>query len=220
MPLLYNLDSLFWRICEKIYTIPTPPKRVRPKDKPMQVICVGLPRSATESLQQALLILGYDHTYHGWDVVFEQPCYAVQWVNLAKKKWNGTSDGDCHISAAEFDEIIGHSVAVTDMAASCFAAEMIEAYPHAKVILNTRTDLEKWHQSVCQTILGIQVNWTFWLLAFFNSELFWNMYCADVWMWPGLFRFPHGSLEVGIRKNGKWIYRGMNKIDFGYKILT
>jgi len=30
----------------------------------MQVLCVGLPRSGTESLQQALLTLGYDYTYH------------------------------------------------------------------------------------------------------------------------------------------------------------
>jgi hypothetical protein len=30
----------------------------------MQVICVGLPRSGTESLQKALLTLGYDYTYH------------------------------------------------------------------------------------------------------------------------------------------------------------
>ena len=41
-----------------------PPSRIRDPSKPMQVICPGFPRSATESLQIALLKLGYNHTYH------------------------------------------------------------------------------------------------------------------------------------------------------------
>lgn len=52
----------------------------------MEVLCVGLPRSGTESLQHALLTLGYDHTYHGWDIIYEQPNYAQQWVKLCRKK--------------------------------------------------------------------------------------------------------------------------------------
>lgn len=45
-----------------VYHEPEPPPRVR--EKPMEVLCVGFPRSATESLQVALLKLGYDYTYH------------------------------------------------------------------------------------------------------------------------------------------------------------
>ena len=48
--------------------------------------CVGLARSGTESLQHALLTLGYDHTYHGWDIIYEQPSYAQQWVKLCRKE--------------------------------------------------------------------------------------------------------------------------------------
>ena len=61
------------------------------------------------------------------------------WVKLARKTWYDDNDGDCHISAAEFDELLGHSVAVTDAASSVFAAEMIKAYPEAKV-----SDLSLW----------------------------------------------------------------------------
>lgn len=121
-----HLNSLIWHILETyVYRQPQPP-----------------PQSATESLQQALIMLGYDHTYHGWDILFEEPRYIRGWVRLARKKWfdPGSPDGDCHISAAEFDELLGHCVAVTDAAASCFAAQMIEAYPDAKVILNVRRD--------------------------------------------------------------------------------
>ncbi len=57
------MNSYFWLFLERyVYFMPEPPPRVR--TKPMQVLCVGPPRSATESLQQALLTLGYDHTYH------------------------------------------------------------------------------------------------------------------------------------------------------------
>jgi hypothetical protein len=61
-----SLDSPVWRFFEAAYGYfaPDPPPRTREPGKPMQVLCVGLPRSGTESLQQALLILGYDHTYH------------------------------------------------------------------------------------------------------------------------------------------------------------
>ena len=45
-----------------VYHEAEPPPRVR--EKPMEVLCVGFPRSATESLQVALLKLGYDYTYH------------------------------------------------------------------------------------------------------------------------------------------------------------
>lgn len=52
----------------------------------MEVLCVGMPRTGTESLQKALLTLGYDYTYHGWDVIFEEPNYSEQWARLARKK--------------------------------------------------------------------------------------------------------------------------------------
>lgn len=56
-----SLDSWWWHFLENyVYQIPKPPPRQR--TKPMEVICVGLPRSGTESLQQALMLLGYDHT--------------------------------------------------------------------------------------------------------------------------------------------------------------
>lgn len=80
-----SLNSWWWRFLENyVYAVPEPPPRTR--TKPMEVLCVGLPRSATESLQTALLKLGYDHTYHGWDIVYETPNYSSKWVRLCRKK--------------------------------------------------------------------------------------------------------------------------------------
>ncbi|KAI1104090.1 hypothetical protein F4804DRAFT_308213 [Jackrogersella minutella] len=76
-----NLNGWFCYVLEWAYSLPEPPKRER--TKPMQVLCVGLPRSGTESLQHALLKLGYDHTLHGWDIALENPRYCEQYVRLS-----------------------------------------------------------------------------------------------------------------------------------------
>ncbi|RYP42518.1 hypothetical protein DL767_000206 [Monosporascus sp. MG133] len=138
-----NLNTWFCHLLEYAYSLPDPPPRKR--TKPMEVLCVGMPRSGTESLQRALLRLGYDHTLHGWDIVFEDPNYCQQWVRLCRKKWFGPLDGETKITAADFDALLGHAVAVTDTAGSVFAAELIDAYPDAKVILNYRKDLEHYN---------------------------------------------------------------------------
>ena len=208
-----SLTSSFWLFLENyVYYLPPPTPRTRPKDKPMQVICVGPPRSATESLQHALLKLGYDHTYHGWDIMFEQPHNMHGWSALARRKFLGSPDGDCNITAADFDAILGHAVAVCDAPASVFAAEMIQAYPDAKVILNTNPDLDRWHASAMKNIVGVNCNWLFWFMSWTSKDLFWVWHTAERLLWPGLFRCMDipglpGNLSVGIGRNGKWIYR-------------
>lgn len=221
-----SLDHWWWRFLENhVYRIPPPPKRKRMK--PMQVLCVGPPRSATESLQQALLALGYDHTYHGWDIVYDDPPIpATGWVKLARKKWYGGSgssspkrkggkeiddpslEGDCQITAEEFDELLGHCVAVTDAAASCFAAEMIRAYPEAKVVLNVRRDLDSWHKSAVKTLVHVNESWSFWVSSLLDREAFWAWHVYERFLWALFFRAPDGDMARAIRRNGKWVYRG------------
>ena len=205
LPIL-SMDHPWWHFIEWVYRVPEPPPRKR--TKPMEVICVGPPRSGTESLQQALLTLGYDYTYHGWDIVYDEQCYSPGWVKLARKKWYGSLDGEAKITAEEFDALLGHSVAVTDAAASCFAAEMIAAYPNAKVILNTRPDMEAWHRSAENSLIHSNESWGFWIASIFNRECFWAWHVYHRFFWPLLFRSPDGDMATAIRRNGKWIYRG------------
>lgn len=75
----------------------------------MEVVSAGLPRSGIESLQYALRRLGYDYTYHGWDILFEHPYYAQEWSKLARKKFfhDTAGNGDCDISGEEFDNLLG-----------------------------------------------------------------------------------------------------------------
>lgn len=202
-----SMDTWWWWFLEHyVYALPEPPPRRR--TKPMEVICVGFPRSATESLQQALLALGYDHTYHGWDIVFDSPTYSPGWVRLCRKKWFGDETGDVSISASEFDALLGHSVAVTDAAASVFASEMIAAYPHAKVVLNIRRDLDAWHDSCIKTLVHANESWGFWIAHLLNREAFWAWQVYERFLWPLLFRAPDGNMKRAILRNGKWVYRG------------
>ncbi|QSS65958.1 hypothetical protein I7I51_06809 [Histoplasma capsulatum] len=223
-----GMNNLFWRFCEWFYSFPEPPPRVR--TKPMEVLCVGYPRSGTESLQHALLMLGYDYTYHvrpyqicyipifsagpevitsGWDILFEKPSNVQAWVRLARKKWhNPHGGGDCTITTAEFDALLGHSVAVTDAPASCFAAEIIAAYPDAKVILNVRSDLDKWHASAVKNLChAVDNNWLLWMFSWFSGELWWGMHVYQRFLLMRLFRCSDSSLHSGLGNCGKWINR-------------
>ncbi|TDZ58288.1 hypothetical protein CTRI78_v005565 [Colletotrichum trifolii] len=202
-----SMNAWYWRCLEKFYALPPYPPRKR--TQPMQVLCVGPPRSGTESLQQALLLLGYDHTYHGWDIVYEEPPIpAPGWVRLARKKWFGErTDGEVEISRAEFDELVGHCTAVTDAAASCFAAEMVRAYPEAKVVLNVRRDLDRWHESAVKTLVHVNNSWSFWVASWLDREAFWAWHVYERWLWAVFFRAPDGDMAGAIKRNGRWIYR-------------
>lgn len=202
------LTSAWWRFLENyVYNAPEPPPRTRTKS--LKVICVGPPRSATESLQAGLIRLGYDYTYHGWDIVFEKPNRARSWARLARRKWLGEAPG-LPITAAEFDEIIGHAEAVVDAAGSCFAAEMIAAYPDAKVILNTRKDMDAWMRSMDGSVLAVNRSTLVYFLTWLDSSLFWVWNAWERLLWPGLFRCfdsREGFVDATLAR-GKWVYQG------------
>ncbi|ROV89109.1 hypothetical protein VMCG_09865 [Cytospora schulzeri] len=204
-----TVNNWFVRFLEDyVYSMPAPPPRKR--TKPMEVLCVGMPRSGTESLQHALLKLGmlqYDHTFHGWDIIYEEPNYCEQWTKLCRKKWFGPLDGNTTFTAADFDPLLGHSVAVTDAAASVFAAELIAAYPEAKVVLNYRKDLDAWHHSATTTLMRSNGLWIIFLMSCLSRECFWAWHLYVRFMWPGLFRALDGNIQTGMARNGKWVYR-------------
>lgn len=104
-------------------------------------------------------------------ILFEQPHRMRAWFRLAEKKWYGTEDGESNITAQDFDALLGHSVAVTDAAASVFAAELIEAYPEAKVILNTRRNLDAWHRSAIDNLAGaVNDSWTVYMSCWLTGR--------------------------------------------------
>ena len=139
--------------------------------------------------------------------MFEHPHRMQAWCRLAKKKWMGADDGESNITREDFDALLGHSVAVTDAAASVFAAEMIAAYPEAKVVLNRRPDLDAWHQSAITNVAGIAKSWHVYLTSWCTSYGYWAWSVWERYLWRLLFRAEDGNVAHAIRRNGKWIYR-------------
>jgi hypothetical protein len=147
------------------------PRRTR--TQPMQVIAVGISRSATESLQQALHTLGIKHVWHGYDSILPPYCLE-EWYKLVVKKWrsppseSSMADG-LKVTREDFDAIIGHCAGISDLPGAAFAWELIAAYPEAKVILNTRSDMAGWYSSFGATIGGFDKdpkNWE-WCKSWF-----------------------------------------------------
>ncbi|KAL2839367.1 hypothetical protein BJY01DRAFT_250547 [Aspergillus pseudoustus] len=186
-----------------IYGVRTPTQQ---RTRPMQILAVGISRSGTESLREALHILGYEHTHHGFDTIL--PPYDLEHMyRLLKKKYNtpptepGTTPAPAKLTAVDFDTFLGASVGVCDLHAAEFAPELIAAYPEAKVILNTRTDLDAWHRSM-QATMGYfdrnPVDWD-WVQSWFSAELFWVRQAMCRTLMPTFFR-------GGFASNGKWVY--------------
>ncbi|KAF2163802.1 hypothetical protein M409DRAFT_68361 [Zasmidium cellare ATCC 36951] len=162
-----HTTNAFLALAKIIYPIQEPNLK---RDRPLEVLCLGLSRSGTESLSKALVLLGYDETYHGLQVVSHRVSDVPQWHRLGKAKMNGDKAFLC---AEEFDRILGHCMAVTDSPCCIFSEELIRCYPQAKVVLNKRRDVKAWEQSVKGTLIGIYSSWPRLVKSFFLTELFW-----------------------------------------------
>lgn len=204
------LTSTWWRFLQDtLYATNEPPPRKR--TVPLEVICVGPPRSATESLQAGLLKLGYNHTYHGWDILFEQPNRAAAWARLCRRKWLNDPPNQ-PLTRADFDALLGESMAVTDVPASCFAAELIEAYPEAKVVINKRNDLDSWLRSMDESVLAVPRSKFLWLAQWFDLHCFHIYNAIERLLVPGLMRCVEsreGVVDATLAR-GKWVYKGNN----------
>ncbi|KAI1258830.1 hypothetical protein F5Y18DRAFT_421103 [Xylariaceae sp. FL1019] len=127
---------------------------------PPKIFCLGLPRTGTESMSQALRILGYEPVHHavamitnGWDTSWIQR--AAQAHYPGTDPWRGQEAGQeknaRNFTRAEWDEIFGSFSVVTDVSWK-FAPSLIAAYPDALVVLTER-DVDKWERSVNETII-------------------------------------------------------------------
>lgn len=179
-----------------------PPPTVGTRDKQMEVLAVGISRSGTDSLREALHILGVDHTHHGFDTILPPSSLEAIYKLLQKKYTASDTAPTPKLTAEDFDTVLLNSVGVSDLFAAEFALELIDAYPDAKVVLNVRHDLDAWEVSMRNTMGYFDKNpmdWD-WCKSWFSAELFWIRQTMSRTMMPRFFR---GSLE----SNGKWVYR-------------
>ncbi|POS71726.1 hypothetical protein DHEL01_v209878 [Diaporthe helianthi] len=117
---------------------------------PMEVLALGLSRTGTTSLRQALMILGHSEVYHGFRQ-FNNIGECAFWIDGFKAKYD-PAPGQKPFGREEFDQLLGHCSAACDTPTNSFVPEVIAAYPDAKVVLVDR-DISRWIKSFDETII-------------------------------------------------------------------
>ncbi len=93
-------------------------------------------------MQAALETLGCKPTYHGYTPLTNiDQC--AKWIRAFEAKYHNNGPP---FTRDDWDDLLGNYRAVTDSPAICFAEELINAYPEAKVVLVER-DIERWYKS-------------------------------------------------------------------------
>lgn len=91
----------------------------------MKVIGAGFGRTGTLSLKAALGELGFGPCYHMTDL-YSRPCDGRLWEKALRGE------------PVDWEEIFGDYRATVDWPGCAFYGELMEAYPHARVLLPVR----------------------------------------------------------------------------------
>ncbi|KAL8707454.1 MAG: hypothetical protein Q9225_007751 [Loekoesia sp. 1 TL-2023] len=166
---------------------------------PMRVLALGLSRTGTDSLRSALRTLGFHDVYHGWSVILENPADGSMWYEALRAKYDGVGKP---YGRPEFDKLLGHCQAVTDIPAATFAEELIKAYPEAKVVLTDR-NVDSWYDSILQTLYPYNVG----LLASFHLWINWVFRTRARWVRPMFAKIWHETYKGDFIKHGKSAFR-------------
>ncbi|KAL8649539.1 MAG: hypothetical protein Q9226_005535 [Calogaya cf. arnoldii] len=121
----------------------------------MEVLCLSYMRTGTASMYAALNILSLPcfHSFCLFSRVRDCPTWSTA---LDAKFFNrGTP-----FTRKQWDQLLGEYAAITDVPATCFAEDLIAAYPDAKVILMER-DIDSWFKSFDTAIIvPMWARWT------------------------------------------------------------
>ncbi|KAI1414668.1 hypothetical protein F5Y13DRAFT_13479 [Hypoxylon sp. FL1857] len=114
----------------------------------MKVLILGMPRTGTQSLADALERLGISPVYHMREVGKNN--HQALWIEALDAKFEGR--GEPFNTREKFDQILGSYEALADYPAAIFAAELIAAYPEACIILSMRHSEDAWLASMESTL--------------------------------------------------------------------
>ncbi|GJJ16136.1 hypothetical protein Clacol_010416 [Clathrus columnatus] len=154
-------------------------------EKP-KIICLGLCRTGTSSLREALETLGFGPCYH-MKKIFENenPAEIDTWLNLGQGK--ATLD--------DIRTLLNDYSSFLDIPAAIYFEELYKAYPDAKFILTTR-DPAKWETSMKNTIFRGLSSENPNNLTFFRSRLYewYNVELRTRYLQGKIFTDPQGGL--------------------------
>ena len=105
----------------------------------LTVIGTGFGRTGTDSMREALTMLGFGPCHHMYEVME----HAQQ-----KRLWRGLAKGE----RPDWDELFAGYKSCVDWPSAYYWRDLIQAYPKARVILTWRSP-ESWWESFQNTIL-------------------------------------------------------------------
>ncbi|MEV4754699.1 sulfotransferase family protein [Micromonospora sp. NPDC049559] len=104
----------------------------------LDVIGVGLGRTGTRSLKEALELLGLGPCHH-MSELFTNPSSIAEWLRAAEGE------------PVDWERLYAGYRSTVDWPGAAFWRDLVAAYPEAKVLLTVR-DPGRWYDSVAQTI--------------------------------------------------------------------
>ncbi|KAI0887381.1 uncharacterized protein GGS22DRAFT_108444 [Annulohypoxylon maeteangense] len=113
----------------------------------MKVLILGMPRTGTQSLADALGRLGIAPVYHMREVGKNK--HQTLWIDALDSKFEGKGES---FNREKFDRILGPYEALADYPAAIFPEELMAAYPEASVILSVRRSEDQWLASMELTL--------------------------------------------------------------------
>jgi hypothetical protein len=126
-----------------------------PRYPGLEVVCVGLGRTGTNTLRAALEMLGYGPCYHSNSALFEHP--------LSNRLWLKRARGE----PLDYDRIYGRYRSTASVTCVECWKSVVDHYPDAKVVLTVR-DPDRWYDSTLATLHKGAHDWSVRLLARIN----------------------------------------------------
>ncbi|KAJ0295817.1 hypothetical protein COL5a_009108 [Colletotrichum fioriniae] len=125
----------------------------------MKLLLLGLPRTATESLNSALEQLGFRvFSFQAMWPTWQESI--PLWTEAIEAKYHGRCKP---YGRAEFDKLLGDYDVVKCPHALLFAEDLAAAYPEARIIVSKR-DYEPWRASMEKTVFKLRRSLVFRLL--------------------------------------------------------
>ncbi|KAK4614255.1 hypothetical protein CLAFUW4_09668 [Fulvia fulva] len=132
---------------------------LRTTNEPLEVITVGVPRTGTASILEAMKILGYGDIWNAREMLRNHQTGFCG--NMLHNKLTASGKQP---EVEQFESLFRGFRHISGEFVSCMAADLIRAYPEAKVILTVREDEERWLRSVLETLWYNYSTWSHWLL--------------------------------------------------------
>lgn len=106
----------------------------------------------------------------------------------------------------DFDQLLGHCQAVSDLPAVVFSEELIRAYPDAKVVLTLR-DVDAWYESNLKTVHAIHNKPTVSsLMRLSLTKLDWLFRTRARYARPMYQKLQHNFYEGDFERNGRCVF--------------